>query len=54
MQISTLYNDFPPFVVGRDLAMLAIDLFPPLKRQLMRRAMGISGRQPRLVRGLPL
>jgi 2-octaprenyl-6-methoxyphenol hydroxylase len=48
------YNDFPPFVVGRDLAMLAIDLFPPLKRQLMRRAMGISGRQPRLVRGLPL
>ncbi|MCI0407861.1 MAG: FAD-dependent monooxygenase, partial [Acidobacteria bacterium] len=48
------YNDFLPLVISRDLMMLAIDLLPPLKWRLMRRAMGITGRQPRLVRGLPL
>jgi 2-octaprenyl-6-methoxyphenol hydroxylase len=48
------YNDFPPAILARDLAMLATDLFPPLKRTLMRRAMGLHGRQPRLVRGIPL
>jgi 2-octaprenyl-6-methoxyphenol hydroxylase len=48
------YNDFLPLVVNRDLAMLAIDLIPPLKYKLMRRAMGITGHPPRLVRGLPL
>lgn len=48
------YNDILPFVVGRNLAMLAVDLVPPLKRGLMRQAMGLEGRQPRLARGLPL
>lgn len=48
------YNDFWPLVISRDLAMLTIDLIPPLKHELMRRAMGITGHQPRLVRGLPL
>jgi 2-octaprenyl-6-methoxyphenol hydroxylase len=48
------YNDFPPLVVTRNLAMLAIDLIPPLKRDLVRRAMGLTGHQPRLVRGLSL
>jgi 2-octaprenyl-6-methoxyphenol hydroxylase len=48
------YNDFMPLVGVRNLAMLAIDLVPPLKRALVRRAMGLTGRQPRLVRGLTL
>lgn len=48
------YNDFFPLVIARNLAMLAIDVVPPLKRELMRRAMGIAGPQPRLVRGVPL
>jgi hypothetical protein len=29
-------------------------LFPPVKRLLLRRTAGLSGRQPRLARGLPL
>ncbi len=48
------YNDFLPLVALRDLAMVTVDLVPPLKRSLMRRAMGLAGRQPRLVRGLPV
>ena len=48
------YNEFRPLVVTRNVAMLAIDLIPPLKRGLVRRAMGLTGYQPRLVRGLPL
>lgn len=48
------YNDFPPAVAVRGLAMVATDLLPPVKRALMRRAMGLHGRQPRLVRGIGL
>jgi len=48
------YNDLAPVVWARDALMLATDLLAPLKRALIRRAMGLSGRQPRLVRGLPL
>jgi hypothetical protein len=32
--------------------MLALDLTPPAARAFARRAMGLAGRQPRLVRGL--
>jgi hypothetical protein len=30
------------------------DLLRPLKREFARHTMGLAGRQPRLVRGLPL
>jgi 2-octaprenyl-6-methoxyphenol hydroxylase len=43
-----------PFVLARNLAMLAIDLLPPLKSALARQGMGLVGRLPRLARGLSL
>lgn len=46
-------NDFPPLVLARDVGMTALDLLPGLKRRLIARAMGVSGRLPRLARGLP-
>lgn len=48
------YNQIPPLIVARDLAMLAVDIITPLKRAFMRTAMGLGGPQPRLARGLPL
>ncbi len=47
-------NEFTPLVLARKAGMLLVDLLPPAKRMLMRRAMGLAGRQPRLARGLPL
>ncbi|MGE0370886.1 MAG: 2-octaprenyl-6-methoxyphenyl hydroxylase [Gammaproteobacteria bacterium] len=47
-------NDFAPLVLARNAGMVLVDLLPPVKRALMRRAMGLAGRQPRLARGLPL
>lgn len=47
-------NDLMPLVLARKAGMLLVDLLPPAKRMLMRRAMGLAGRQPRLARGLPL
>ena len=38
----------------RSVGLNAIELFPPVKRLLLRRTAGLSGRQPRLARGLPL
>lgn len=48
------YNEFVPVILLRDAAMVAVDLLPPLKSALARRAMGLVGRQPRLACGLPL
>jgi len=48
------YNDNPFLITFRNLAMLGIDRFPPAKRALSKRAMGLAGEPPRLVRGLPL
>ncbi|MFK8069101.1 MAG: 2-octaprenyl-6-methoxyphenyl hydroxylase [Gammaproteobacteria bacterium] len=48
------YNDNPVLITLRNLAMLGVEHFPPAKRALTRRAMGLSGEPPRLVRGLPL
>lgn len=39
---------------ARDLGLTALDILPPVKRRLMRHAMGLAGRQSRLARGLPL
>ena len=47
-------NDHAPLVLARNAGMVLADLLPPLKRALLRRAMGLAGRQPRLARGLPL
>jgi 2-polyprenyl-6-methoxyphenol 4-hydroxylase len=47
-------TEFLPFVVGRNLGLLAIDKLPPVKRALLRRTMGMHGRQPKLASGLPL
>ncbi len=47
-------NDFTPLVIARNAGMIALDLLPPLKRLMMRQAMGLTGRLPRLARGLPL
>jgi 2-octaprenyl-6-methoxyphenol hydroxylase len=46
------YNDRFPLTLGRGLAMLAIDLCPPLKRALCGMSMGLRDRQARLTRGL--
>jgi 2-octaprenyl-6-methoxyphenol hydroxylase len=38
----------------RGAGLALFDLLPPVKREFARRTMGLAGRQPRLVRGLPL
>ncbi len=48
------YNDNPLLIAMRGLAMLGVDLIPPAKRALVRRAMGLAGNCSRLIRGLPL
>jgi 2-octaprenyl-6-methoxyphenol hydroxylase len=44
-------NAFPPVRLARDLGLAAVNRVPPLKRLLMRHAMGVLGERPRLVRG---
>ncbi len=47
-------NDFGPLAAARGLGLLAVDMLPPVKAALLRRTMGLAGRLPKLVRGLPL
>jgi 2-octaprenyl-6-methoxyphenol hydroxylase len=47
-------NDLMPLSFVRNLGLVAVDLFPPAKRALLRLSMGLAGRLPRLARGLPL
>lgn len=47
-------NNNPPVALARDLGLAAVNRIPPLKRLLMRHAMGTVGDLPRLVRGVPL
>ena len=44
-------NSIPPLRLARDLGLAAVNRLPPLKRFLMRDAMGVTGDLPRLVRG---
>jgi 2-octaprenyl-6-methoxyphenol hydroxylase len=44
-------NSFPPMRLARDLGLATVNRLPPLKRLLMRDAMGLVGDLPRLVRG---
>ena len=52
--VSMFYNDLPHRVIFRNLGMLFIDLCPILKKAFTRHAMGMSGHQPALVRGILL
>jgi 2-octaprenyl-6-methoxyphenol hydroxylase len=47
-------NSLAPLQLARDLGLAAVDRVPPLKRFLMRHAMGTIGDLPRLARGEPL
>ncbi|MGH6933642.1 MAG: UbiH/UbiF/VisC/COQ6 family ubiquinone biosynthesis hydroxylase [Dongiaceae bacterium] len=44
-------NDLAPVRLARDLGLAAVNRLPPLKRLLMRHAMGTVGELPRLIRG---
>ncbi|MGI9259311.1 MAG: hypothetical protein ACR2QQ_10775, partial [Gammaproteobacteria bacterium] len=43
-----------PMAASRGAALMAFDLIPGAKAELARRTMGLSGKLPRLARGLPL
>jgi 2-octaprenyl-6-methoxyphenol hydroxylase len=47
-------NTIPPVRLARDLGLALVNQLPPLKRLLMRHAMGMLGERPRLARGEPL
>jgi len=47
-------NSLAPIQLARDFGLAVVNRLPPLKRLLMRDAMGIAGDLPRLVRGEPL
>jgi 2-octaprenyl-6-methoxyphenol hydroxylase len=47
-------NALQPLQLARDIGLAAVHRLPPLKRLLMRDAMGLVGDLPRLVRGDPL
>jgi 2-octaprenyl-6-methoxyphenol hydroxylase len=47
-------NRIAPLRLARDIGLAVVNRMPPLKRLLMRDAMGILGDLPRLVRGQPI
>ena len=47
-------NPLPPVRGGRNLGLLLTDLLPGLRHRIARHAMGLTGRLPRLSRGLKL
>ena len=47
-------NELPGVTLLRNIGLNAVELLPPIKRQLLRRTAGLAGRLPRLVRGLPI
>lgn len=53
--IVRLFGDSrPPVRLLRNLAMLAFDLVPGVRKEFARHTMGLAGRLPRLSRGVPL
>ena len=52
--VETFSNRFPPLAIARNLGLIATDIIPPLKHTIAKHSMGISGKLPRLARGLPL
>ncbi len=51
---SLFYNELPHKVIARNAGMMLTNITPPLKKLLMRKAMGLYGKQPSLVRSIPL
>ena len=47
-------NPFEPLRMARNLALVGLDITPGLKHRVARQFMGLSGRLPRLARGVPL
>jgi 2-octaprenyl-6-methoxyphenol hydroxylase len=47
-------TDFLPFTIARNVGLIASDLLPPFKRLISRQAMGLTGKLPRIARGLNL
>lgn len=47
-------TDFPPLVVARNLGLIAMECFAPLRKRFTRHAMGYVGRASMLARGLGL
>lgn len=47
-------NRLAPLVLARNIGLIAADLLPPLKRIITRQAMGLTGKLPKLARGLRL
>jgi len=47
-------NDRAALSILRNLGLVAVDVFPPARRALLRLSMGLAGRLPRLARGLPI
>ncbi len=47
-------NEIAPVRIARDAGLAVVNRIPPVKRALMRHAMGLAGDAPRLVRGLAL
>lgn len=52
--VTLFSNDLPLLAPARNAGLVAMDLFPGLKRRFIRTAMGRAGWLPRLARGLPL
>jgi 2-octaprenyl-6-methoxyphenol hydroxylase len=47
-------NPLPPLRFARNLGLLGLDALPGLKHLVARQFMGLTGRLPRLARGIPL
>jgi len=47
-------NDNPVMRMGRDLGLGVVNALPPLRRNFMRQAAGLSGDLPKLMRGQPI
>jgi hypothetical protein len=52
--IKLFTSQIPPVIAGRNLGLLLTDVVPELKHALLKRTMGMTGRQSKLARGLKL
>ncbi len=52
--VSLFSSTWLPFVLGRNMGLLGLTVLPPLKRVFAKKAMGLSGALPKLVRGVAL
>ncbi|MFW2440240.1 MAG: 2-octaprenyl-6-methoxyphenyl hydroxylase [Arenicellales bacterium] len=52
--IKVFTSRLAPVIAGRNLGLIATDIFPELKQALLKRTMGLTGRQSRLARGVEL